>query len=230
MNKHPRIIELYGLPGCGKTTLRDSVIQMSVEDKSFVLMSELSRQFKRLPFFTKLRYIPWRQLWCILSFFACMPKLRISEFVYYKVFFSFAIVYSFSKFARGTSFVVIDHGFAQAVVSLMNGHAGSLSEKQKERLSRIICHFKDSYFLYCHLSTETSLQRMRLRDRGNGRLDVMTNDDELRTKLLEQKEIFDSLYTCFNSIDNVKSCMIDSEQTPVECITQFINTVIKDEK
>ena len=66
---HPVVIELYGLPGCGKTTLRNNLIRESYNGMPLGIMSELSNQFKRLPLYKKFQYIPWGS-WCaVLRFF-----------------------------------------------------------------------------------------------------------------------------------------------------------------
>ena len=224
---HPIIIELFGLPGCGKTTLRDNLVKYSGRDRTYSLMTELSSQYRHLPFWRKIQHIPWKMWWLLLRFFMSMPLLPLKEWVYYKVFFSFALIYSYSRYAKGSSFIIVDHGFVQAVVSLMHGHLTRLSKNQEIRFIEITRLLPNTKFVYCKLPAEVSFQRIRSRKRDVGRLDVLKDDELLRNQLIEEKYIFESLYEGFNALGYQKCYMLDSALSVDNCVNNLTDIIVR---
>lgn len=213
---HPIIIELYGLPGCGKTTLRDFLVQEPNGNVSYSLMTELSQQYRKLSLYRKFKFIPICIWFCLLRFFLSMPLLSPKEWVFYKVLFKLSLIYNYSKYAVGLDYIVIDHGIIQAVVSLMNGKIDHLSETQMKHFQQIIRKLPFIYFVYCSLPVEESLVRIRIRKRNHGRLDVIQNDNNLREMIAKEYVIFRSFFQGLDSINNIISQCIDSSKSPEE--------------
>ena len=214
---HPKIVELFGLPGCGKTTLRDNLIQSSESDRKYSLMTELTRQFKGLSLYSKFRYIPWRIWWKLFRFLLSMPLLPIKEWVYYRVFFSSALIYHYSNFAISSSIIINDHGFVQAVVSLMNGHIGELSEHQCKKLIEAMQLLPCVLLVYCWVPKDVAFQRIRTRNRDVGRLDVIKDDRLLNEYLQVEEDVFTFLSERLKNVATPKCYVLECNQDATMC-------------
>ena len=219
-SKNPIIVELYGLPGCGKTTLRDNLTKES-SGLSYVMMTELTQQYRKLPLHKKIQYIPWSSWRAVLRFLMIMPKLSLKDWRFYKTFFAFTLMYNFTKYAKRECYIVNDHGLLQALVSLMYGHSDGLTEKQCKHFFKILCMMPNCLFVYCHLSSEMSFRRIRGRNRNVGRLDLIKDDALLLDSLRSQEKLFDTLHRLMNACDGIYSFLINSETNQDECTEQL---------
>lgn len=216
-----RIIELYGLPGCGKTTIRENLVHSSSETTSYARMTELSQKYNRLSLYKKLVYIPYKTWFRIILFLISMPIHKHKEWILYRKFFILAVIYKFSRHTKGYNYIIIDHGFIQSLVSLMNGNTIYLSNKQRNRFLKIIKSFPLCTFVYCSIPVELSMERIHKRNRGYGRLDVIKDDKKLIQKLIEQENIFTSVNQMLNDISTIDNLIFDSTPALINSLENF---------
>lgn len=227
MRSNSQIIELYGLPGCGKTTLRDMLVAERNGGSAFFLMTELSSQFRKLSLLKKLRYIPWTDWINLVRLIGGMPILPLKDWFLYKVLFVFSLVYNFASYVDGPKTIVVDHGFVQGIVSLMNGHLTFLTKKQLNLIQRLLSSFQHCKFVFCNVCVETSMSRIGSRGRKCGRLDVINETSVLRKKLEEEYFVFEQLTSALNNDSRIVNFKIDCNQDILCCLHEFKNFLLQ---
>lgn len=183
MAAHTQIIDLYGIPACGKTTLarymashpaeglKVSTMQdctlAALNDKWHLVMSvSLKNVWASIrlrlsaPFDKKRSVIPFRAILLMGAF-----KNYILKYTDYDI-------------------VITDHGDIQSFVTLERGD--NLHESQRF-LSACLHYLNVSLsnsYVYCRIGAEEALQRMNGRGREKGRIDLIT-DQHIKLQELE---------------------------------------------
>jgi hypothetical protein len=120
-------------------------------------------------------------------------------------------------------YIVVDHGFCQSIGSLTYGKVESLSENSKRLLSKLMTAIDIDFPVYCHISAELSLHRIRIRNRQSksGRLDLIRDDKQLKNALQIQTKMFDSVYC----LTNDKGLQIEMDNDVESIAAQVFNNI-----
>lgn len=183
MAAHTQIIDLYGIPACGKTTLarymashpaeglKVSTMQdctlAALNDKWHLVMSvSLKNVWASIrlrlsaPFDKKRSVIPFRAILLMGAF-----KNYILKYTDYDI-------------------VVSDHGDIQSFVSLERGENLHQSEKFLKACFHYLNASLSTSYVYCQIDAEDALQRMNSRGREKGRIDLIM-DKHIKLQELE---------------------------------------------
>lgn len=225
MESHIKIVDLFGLPGCGKTTLENELLKQDETDGlHFCNMTEVSQQYRKESLFCKLMVFPYRV--CILwtLFFLLMPKLQRKDWRIYWSTYLISIIYAYCHSVKSDKVMLVDHGIIQSVSSLMYGRISNLTSCHSKILRRILHLLDIDYCIYCQVSPEISLERMRLRNRqDSGRLDSIESNNDLLASLNTVFCIFSHLEVNIPSIRN-----LDMKNDPVsvyKCFREIIRKI-----
>lgn len=193
MEPHSKIVEFYGLPGCGKTTLTNYLIESeyNIDSQKFGRINILFDNFKNLSFLKKVSVLPFKAWYYSFRFILTVPRIPVRKWKLYRSFFYIPLVYSMKSINLVPSYILVDHGIFQSAQSLIYGRADTLSDRSWRLLLKIATLIKIDFAIYCDIPTSVSLERIRKRNRkGNGRLDMLEDDSYLIQILEKQAHLF----------------------------------------
>lgn len=195
MEQHTKIIEFFGLPGCGKSTLENFLIEEESADTwLFCKMSDLTTKYRKTSFLFKIKNFPYKTFFILFLLLCKLPLVSFNNLRIYGGFFRIVLAYSYAKNTYSTSYVVIDHGIIQSIVSVLYGHSQYNLKNCKKSLSWLADCFCDVSYYFCSIDPSECLKRLRQRNRKNsGRLDSICDDVSLLHNLSIQKKQFEIL-------------------------------------
>lgn len=212
-----KIIEFYGLPGCGKTTLRNQLIQSPL--KRFGTINEVMTQYKKESLIYRITHLPLKQWWQLTLFILSLSNIRSNRKSFYVVLYYKTLAYSYCREKSIFDYVVVDHGLVQQVGSILHNMNYDLSEKSLGKLSRFLYLMKETKTIYCQIPSELSLSRIKKRNRDSGRIDAMMYDREKALYYLEkEKSFFERISKTTKDINDV----LDMTRAPEELMLDII--------
>ena len=192
------IIDFYGLPGCGKTTLCKELIRQSPE--TIIDVESIWLSYWKQSWLKRLSEIPLSKIVKLLVLFLKSPKLSKKE---RNIYWGFIIhILSYNHFKRTNYRVLVsDNGLVQDIVSLFYKKESRFSEKHVKAFSNLIMKYDNLYQVYCDIPVRLSLERIRTRNRNKGRLDLIEDNDSLENALAVQSDFFLKMNKLLNSIN-----------------------------
>ena len=189
MAAHTIIIDLFGIPACGKTTLTE---YLSNEGNGEIRIATLPESLRDNKVGWKLlRSVSLKIIWkgLMLRFAAPFDKKRreVSLFNMLKYGFYYKYILKYSKY----DIVLVDHGEIQSFVTLERGDDLHKDKRFVRACSRYIDSSLASIYVYCKLEAEEAFNRMHKRRRGNGRIDVIKDERQQLDELQKEKSRFD---------------------------------------
>lgn len=192
------IIELAGLPGCGKSTLWEQLkTELQQKGRNVYTYSGLMH---REPLFVNKGLLFKMQKWnpktrscinLIENYCASAPQddkresyKKAWEELYYRV--------HVAAWNRGEDIILLDEGIIQNFTSLFFMDAiprDPSTEKVLKNMMRVRCRY---LFVKCHISVEESMKRLRKRARVNDRYCPL-KDETLKEALLVKEQNIDYL-------------------------------------
>lgn len=213
MSKGTKIIEFFGMPSCGKTTLCNTLQNENEQQGKMVAITEnLANEYANSSLWKKTRSIPVYILFSLLRLFAAVPFTGFSYLRRYKVLLRKEILYNFAKRYSKYDYVYIDHGLAQGLIQLVYEYPDSLNEKTLLLAKKVFQKSKADSIVYCKVSPETTLKRIRKRNNPRkSRLDCINDDNVLIQKLSLQELLFDKLAEMLNGFNKERFYIINNE-------------------
>lgn len=213
MSKGTKIIEFFGMPSCGKTTLCNTLQNKNEQQGKMVAITEnLANEYANSSLWKKTRSIPVYILFSLLRLFAAVPFTGFSYLRRYKVLLRKEILYNFAKRYSKYDYVYIDHGLAQGLIQLVYEYPDSLNEKTLLLAKKVFQKSKADSIVYCKVSPETTLKRIRKRNSPRkSRLDCINDDNVLIQKLSLQELLFDKLAKMLNGFNKERFYIINNE-------------------
>lgn len=213
MSKGTKIIEFFGMPSCGKTTLCNTLQNENEQQGKMVAITEnLANEYANSSLWKKTRSIPVYILFSLLRLFAAVPFTGFSYLRRYKVLLRKEILYNFAKRYSKYDYVYIDHGLAQGLIQLVYEYPDSLNEKTLLLAKKVFQKSKADSIVYCKVSPETTLKRIRKRNNPRkSRLDCINDDNVLIQKLSLQELLFDKLAKMLNGFNKERFYIINNE-------------------
>lgn len=191
MATHTQIIEFFGLPACGKSTLCDDLISEQGDDKLiFCRMNAISAEYRKTNLLRRIFLFPYKSsfylILLILKSGFKKDNLRI-----YKSFFSILIIYAFTKHVKKYNYMLIDHGVIQSVISLFYGARSGVFDSSFNIANCLVKAADVDILVYCDLPVQESISRIRKRNRlDSGRLDAIRDEEKLKMELITQHKQF----------------------------------------
>lgn len=223
MAAHTKIIDLFGLPACGKTTLTRCISEQYGKRLKIATMPLLVQEAKRDKGRLRKSFSP-HYFFAGIRLRLLAPfdrKRRVIPLLNWP---SHARYYSYAKKYSDFDVILVDHGDIQDIVSLERGEDLHNNIRFSHGCSRYLSISLADLYVYCNVRPEVALERMQLRGRNSGRIDVMGDMAEQLQALKCEKLRFD-FFAEMLSKEKDKFIELDMNQ-PIEQIAEYIMNVI----
>lgn len=191
MEKNTRIIELFGLPGGGKSTICNEILNSHLRTAK---IGEALRLFKKESIAFKLSHLPilkWLKFGLIVL---TIPNKKRNSKIIYLEFFYIILSYHYAKYQKHFDYLIVDHGLCQQLGSMLHVNDFIIKKNTLSRFSELVLSFDNLHINYCSLPQELALERMRQRKRDVGRIDAVMKDTKKAMDLLNKEdELFESV-------------------------------------
>ncbi|MDW0116278.1 hypothetical protein QTL97_04985 [Sporosarcina thermotolerans] len=225
-NKCPLIIEFNGLPGSGKSTLSNRLLNklqimgIKAEQSDYFINSLNAGKYTK--YLRLFKYGGVKVPIYLLSFLISIKPISIARIKYIKSIYLFYLIYKKYSINGDYDAIVVDQGIIQAIVSsvyLDKMDAGKLAELlNKLNLKEL------NYLVVDCISDELmSSKRINSRKLEQGRFDFMEIDC-LRKNLEIQSSIFAEVRSCLN-IKDIDRVGLDM-RTPINTNTNILYEIV----
>ena len=197
MAAHTQIIDLYGIPACGKTTLARYMASHPAEGLKVSTMEDCmvaAMNDKR----HLLLSISFKNLWASirLKFSAPLDKKRrvipLKSILLMGAYKQFILKYT------DYDIVITDHGDIQSFVSLERGENLHESGTFLKACYNYLNVSLSNTYVYCKVDEEEALRRMNVRGREKGRIDIVSDPTKQLLELESESNRFDFWTTVLN--------------------------------
>ena len=219
MGSSPKIIELYGLPGCGKTTLCEKLINYFPQ--KIIDVESIWLNFREQSVIRQISAIPFKTLTKLLFLFLLSPKLSKKELNIYIGFFVHIMAYSYVRKTK-YEYLISDNGLIQDVVSLFYKKESKFSRKHVTVICSLLKDFDNSTQIYCDIPVTLSLERIRKRNRNKGRLDLISENKKLLGALTIQSDFFRKVNDMLR-FHKVDYCVLNMNADMLNVVSQVVN-------
>lgn len=197
MARDTTIIEYFGIPGCGKSTLCKS--QKTGLSENVATSSDISKEMNCTGILSKIACIPWHVIIPILRLYVSFPFAGFRNFPFYRILIKKEFIYTFIKKYSNYNTVCIDHGMAQSVLGLVLCNINAYNQKIRDIVCDILSKSLSNKIVFCSVMPETAFSRMRNRkNHPLGRLEKIKDDKELINNLVVQNSLFRDLAACLS--------------------------------
>ena len=183
MAEHTKIIDLYGIPACGKTTLAEYMANHPKKGLKVAAMQDCMRD----AFHHKwklVKSVSLKIFWASVRLKLSTPLDKKRRVIRFRGMLLLGAYKNYARKYTDYDIVFFDHGDIQYFVSLERGDNLHESEKYKKACMRYLDAAHTTAYVYCQIDAETALQRMNDRGRNKGRMDMML-DQNLKLQELE---------------------------------------------
>jgi thymidylate kinase len=209
MAAHTKIIDLFGLPACGKTTLAKNFCEkFGVGGVKVITLSQLVN-VARYDRFRLLKAMPYKHFVEGLKLRWQAPFDKKHLEIHLMNWPSHARYYWYAKKYTDYDIVIADHGDIQDFVSLERGVDLHKKKSFSEGCSKYLDMSLADMYVYCGIAPEEALVRMKSRGREFGRIDV-TSDEKKLQALKDEKDRFDFFV---NMLQKKQKIFIELEMT-----------------
>ena len=225
MAAHTKIIDLFGLPACGKTTLSTYIFEKYGGYHKITTMSRLVKEAK-LDGSHLRKSISLRYFFAGLRLRLLAPFDKIHKEIPVLNWPSHARYYCYAKKYSDYDVVLVDHGDIQDFVSLERGVDLHINKRFSDSCARYIDQSLATNYVYCNIEPEVALERMQNRGRKTGRIDVIGDEEEQLQALKSEKKRFDYFAEMLKA---KRRNMVELEMDkPIEVIVQELLEKLKD--
>lgn len=226
MATHTKIIDLFGIPACGKTSLATYMNKKQINGLLYASAREAHHEMKQASIFKIAKCFSFRSIISAIRFityFTYSKKRRdlpVIKWLRDSVFRSF--YHKYSKY----DVVLIDHGAVQTFVSWERGEDYHDDIEFQRRVLDYLNNIESSIFVFCDVSTQTSIERIRKRGRDHGRLDMLlrTNEESIHKELDAERNRFQRLSELIKGNGN-KLIVLNSNGTIDDIAVELSNII-----
>ena len=187
MESSTNIIAFNGLPGCGKTTLCNKLIEQYPD--TIIDVDSVYQSYRQQKLSKRLLEIPFKVVVKLCWLIIISPKLYKKDWNIYIGCFVHVLAYNHFKQTK-YKVLLSDNGTVQDIVSLFYKKESKFSNRHIKIFSSIINSYDNLHQVYCDIPVSLSLERIRTRNRHKGRLDLISDDNKLREDLATQHDFF----------------------------------------
>lgn len=225
----PIIIEFYGLPGAGKTTVSRRLQQRSLEMGLASVTMYYRNIFHRKS--QSLLFAP--RYWKIIKASSSYAKLLSKRCKAFRILSMIRFVRMYRHFVsdKPADCLVVEQGFFQAMISIANFERLPESDKLTNLLELIDLNSLPLLLVKCNVSDETANERVLSRPlKGKGcRVEKLTDEERIKAFLVQSYNfsfLRENMNRLYCSVDEVE---IDTEK-PVESNVDIILNHILQQK
>jgi len=190
MAAYTKIIELFGLPACGKTTLMEYICKHSQNDLNIATKQQVVKEAKQHPL--KLTWsLPCERMLSGLRLRLCTPLDKKRNNIRILGWPSHSRYYAYAKRYTTYDMVLCDHGDIQSIVSLERGENLHETNEFCEACFRYLNKSQATIYVYCKIDSKAALERMKGRKRITGRIDTIGDESLQLQELDKEKKRFD---------------------------------------
>lgn len=189
MAEHTQIIDLYGIPACGKTTLAEYMASHPTNGLRVATMQDCMRD----AFNNKwklVKSVSLKNIWASIRLKFSAPLDKKRNVIRFKGILLMGVFKNYVRKYTDYDIVMTDHGDIQQFVSLERGDNLHESEKFRKACSQYLDASHTTAYVYCQIDAKTALQRMNDRGRNKGRMDTMSNQNLKLQELEKESERF----------------------------------------
>ncbi|QRN85500.1 AAA family ATPase [Clostridia bacterium] len=229
LNQTAILVEFNGLPGCGKTTIANELLEelrslgYAVATHKELLHHRV--KVKKLDLFKSLLDARNRKFFnaSLLLCFSTRPfKLgRIqyarNAYVYYYT------VHICRKERKEYDFIICDQGLLQVILSIIHMDKINKPKTVQKMLEDAFAGLGTVILVNCKVKIDTAKERIRLRKLKCGRLDYITEDEKLVSALTRQE-------CCLETIRNMASNLVEGNVLELDMhhvVDKNLQTILK---
>lgn len=215
----PLIIEFFGLPGAGKTTVANA-LQRRLEGMGVSTVTHYYRNIlhrKPQTLLMSPRY--WKLIKTSLSFANLLSKRSYIQRILLML--KFVRMYRHFESDKPADCLLVDQGIIQGIVSIAHNEKLTRSDKLESLIGLMHMDAMPLIFVNCNVSNKTANERILSRPSNGCRVENMTCEERKRT-LLVQSNNFHLIREIINKkYSSVRVVVVDSEE-PVEFAVDLI--------
>lgn len=219
MGKYTKIIELYGVPACGKTTLSQAIEKWS-KRKGLTVQNYNNAidDLKRISFAKCLSCISVKSLYYALYFlYFFIPRNQLRRRMTYVGWLKMSFLANFYRKYTDYDLVISDEGVIQRIISWKSG-----IDEHSEAIDKVIVKYLKSLrsiqYIYCQVDINLAMERLLSRQGSNGRLTKIKSNEELHAQYVFEDDQFIH-YTDILVLLDKKVMMLDTTQ-PIEKLVE----------
>jgi thymidylate kinase len=223
------IIEFYGLPGSGKTSVSLSLKKILMKNKNDVESFEdifqkyrKKKLFAKLFFFLKLLIVRFKFVINIIVYsFYYGISLDIAKRVKIALLHEY-LIYLYCR-KNQNAIIILEEGFIQNILSFAYSNSLIVNKRLYRLIEIIKKNYKNLYFIYCEIDTFSAIERISKRNNNNKRFNP-NNKPNLKLRLdirkTSEKEIN-------KIIDKQILCSLNMNETIEQNANKTFNEVVK---
>ncbi len=220
MAENTIIVELVGLPGCGKSTLANNLKSVFEQDgRKTGVWTDMTSDFKNLSFMRKLKCLSLKKLFQYIGLVGtCQYAFSLKRYMI-QYFVKIDILYRYVRKFGSYDYVLVDHGFFQQALSAQYGSKLPDNQKFISRFRKIMkTEIQNDYIIECMIDAQQAQQRMKQRNRVNeGRLDKEKDEAALAKMFMTEKENFECIVSLMSELASEDMIIqLDMEKAPEE--------------
>ena len=190
MAVHTQIIDLYGIPACGKTTLAKRMASHPADGLKVTTMQDCVVAALNDKWHLFLSVTP-NNLWASIKLKLSAPLDKKRRDVPFKAILLMGVFKNYVRKYTDYDIVVSDHGDIQSFISLERGDNLHKLEKFKKACLQYLDASLSTVYVYCQIDVEIALRRMNNRSRDKGRIDSISDQNLKLQELKKEKGHFD---------------------------------------
>lgn len=185
-----KIVDLFGIPACGKSTLAEYISKNNETEYKIATIQDIVGEAKtnKIKF---IRSISLKSLFAAFRVRMTAPFDKKRRDITLRGWLLLDVLFNYSKKFSYHDVVLVDHGAIQSFVSLERGD--NLHEKPK--FANACLHYIDispiTTYVYCKIDALNSVERMHNRNRNIGRIDVIDDKAKQLLELENESQRFD---------------------------------------
>ncbi len=191
MAAHTKIVDLFGIPACGKTTLVDFFCNHHRGDYNVVSFQIALQEIRNKGYLRLVSAFSFRILFSALKVRFSAPFDKKRKVIPFMKWLKHGIYYNYLIKKSNYDVVLVDHGDIQSFVSLERGEDLHNNRKFSDACAHYIEVSPATHYVYCQVEPQTALGRMRRRHREKGRIDTMDNHSHQMWELKKEGLRFD---------------------------------------
>jgi hypothetical protein len=190
MAEHTQIIDLYGIPACGKTTLARYMASHPANGLRVATMQDCKHSAIKNKW-KLVKSVSLKNIWTSIRLKLSAPLDKKRRVIPLKAILLMGVFKNYVRKYTDYDIVVSAHGDIQSFVSLERGDNLHESPKFKEACLDYLDASLSTIYVYCQIDSDTALRRMNNRSRDRGRIDSISDPNLQLQELRKERGRFD---------------------------------------